>query len=110
VHEGVTLRGPTGSLRGALHHYPYRDQAHHEEKIERYARLAAQQIARENRTPRWTDRVFRPPLRFLRMWVVKGGVLDGRAGFVAATMGARYVALKYRYAREGVPDDPEDDR
>lgn len=107
VHEGVTLRGPTGSLRGALHHYPYRDPAHHAEKIERYARLAARQIEREGRSPGVLDRLLRPPIRFLRMYVWKRGFLDGRAGFVAAVMGARYVALKYRYARDGVPPDEE---
>jgi len=107
VHEGVTLRGATGSLGGALHHYPYRDRAHHAEKIERYARLAAHQIAREGRTPGMIDRLLRPPIRFLRMFVWKLGFLDGRAGFVAARMGARYVALKYSYALEGIPDDDE---
>lgn len=45
-------------------------------------------------------RWLRPPLRFVRMWILKGGFLDGYAGFVAARMGARYVRLKYRYARK----------
>lgn len=100
VHEGVDVEGSIGTLNGPLYHYPYRDRAHHARKIEQYARLAARQLARDGRRARGIDLVFRPPIRFLRMWVLKGGLLDGRPGFVAACMGARYVRLKYRYARE----------
>lgn len=98
VHEGVDVEGSIGTLRGALYHYPYRDRAHHAEKIERYARLAAEQIRRDGRRVSVIDMLVRPPARFLRMWLVKVGFLDGRAGLIAALMGARYVHLKYRYA------------
>jgi hypothetical protein len=103
VHEGVDVAGPIGTLRGALHHYPYRDREHHARKVEHYARLAAAQLARDGRRARVSDLVLRPPSRFVRMWVLKRGFLDGRPGFVAACMAARYVWLKYRYAREGRP-------
>jgi len=101
VHEGVIVEGRTGRLRGELRHFPYRDRAHHLEKVERYAALAAQQLRVEGRQPSWLDERVRPIARFLRMWIVKGGFLDGRAGFAAAVMGARYVARKYRLARRG---------
>ncbi len=104
VHEGVSVDGRVGSLTGPLHHYPYRDRVHHAEKIERYARLAARQLARDGRRAHVWDEWLRPVARFLRMWLLKRGLLDGRAGLTAAVMGARYVRLKYRYARAGEPD------
>jgi glycosyltransferase involved in cell wall biosynthesis len=100
VHEGVEVDGPIRTLDGPLYHYPYRDREHHARKIEQYARLAAEQIERDGRRPTVVDLLLRPPVRFLRMWVLKCGFLDGRPGFVAACMGARYVRLKYRYALE----------
>jgi glycosyltransferase involved in cell wall biosynthesis len=100
VHEGVTVEGDVGALHGPLYHYPYRDVEHHAEKVEQYARLGAEQLLREGRTPRWADRHLRPPARFVRMWILKAGFLDGAAGWHAARMGARYVRRKYRYAHE----------
>ena len=39
--------------------------------------------------------LFRPPARFLKMYVLRAGFLDGRAGFVLASLAAYYVFLKY---------------
>jgi glycosyltransferase involved in cell wall biosynthesis len=99
VHEGVVVEGETRSLRCVLYHYPYRDVSHHREKVERYAALAAEQIRADGRRVSAFDLFVRPPARFLRMWVIQRGFLDGGPGFTAALMGARYVALKYRRAR-----------
>ncbi len=105
VHEGVVVDGPVGRLTSSLYHYPYRDVAHHREKVERYARLAAEQIRREGRSVSWIDELLRPVIRFVRIFVLRLGFLDGRPGFLAARMGASYVRLKYRYARSGFPSN-----
>lgn len=102
VHEGVMVDGDISELRGPLFHYPYRDVDHHAEKVEQYARLGAEQLRRDGRVPTWIDRHLRPPARFVRMWILKAGFLDGAAGWHAARMGARYVRRKYRYAHEAV--------
>ncbi|MEO8577071.1 MAG: hypothetical protein ABI556_10240, partial [Gemmatimonadales bacterium] len=39
--------------------------------------------------------VVRPPLRFLTMYVVRGGFLDGAAGAVLACMASTSVMAKY---------------
>jgi hypothetical protein len=39
--------------------------------------------------------VFNPPGRFLRMYLLKAGFLDGQAGLVLAGLSAFYVFLKY---------------
>ena len=96
VHEGVDVEGPIGELRGALFHFPYRDIDHHREKVERYGRLAAEQLRREGRRVTVLDRWFRPANRFLRQLILQGGFLDGRPGWVAAWMSAHYARLKYR--------------
>jgi hypothetical protein len=41
------------------------------------------------------DRWFRPANRFLRQLILQRGFLDGRPGWVAAWMSARYAHLKY---------------
>lgn len=101
VHEGVEVTAPVGRLREPLWHYPYRDRRHHLDKIDRYARLGAEQILGERRRVGRMHLVTHPPARFLRMFVLKAGFLDGPTGFRLAVLGARYVYRKYRYALEG---------
>ncbi len=101
VHEGVAVVGKIGKLTSPFFHYPYRDHHHHAEKVERYARLAAEQMRAEGRVPTWLDLLLRPPIRFVRMALLRRGFLDGRPGWMAAWMEARYVWLKYFYARGG---------
>ena len=49
VHEGLEVRGATGSLRGAMIHRPYRDIAHHVAKIIKYARWGAEDLRAKGR-------------------------------------------------------------
>ena len=52
--------------------------------------------------------VTRPPARFVRMFVLKAGFLDGWRGWIVACLGATYVFLKYAKlmgASERGPDD-----
>jgi glycosyltransferase involved in cell wall biosynthesis len=107
VHEGVVVSGEIRFLEHPLHHYPYRDREHHRRKIETYARLAAEEMRRVDRRPAWYDLWLRPPIRFLRMFIVDRGFLDGLPGLFAARMAARYVRLKYRYARRAPPRNGE---
>ena len=45
--------------------------------------------------------LFHPPWCFFRMYVLRAGFLDGRAGFVIARLSAHYVFLKYAKVWEG---------
>ena len=56
---------------------------------------AAREKVARGRTRTLLAMLFRPPARFLRMYVLRLGFLDGRAGFVLAAMAAWYVFLKY---------------
>ncbi len=94
-HDRVEVRGRVGRLDGALWHYAYRDVAHHLEKVNRYTTTMAQGLAQRGVAFRWRDLLVRPPARFLRMFVVRRGFLDGARGFLLATIGAFYVFLKY---------------
>jgi len=39
--------------------------------------------------------VVQPPLQFLKAYFLRGGILDGRAGFILAVLHARYEFLRY---------------
>lgn len=95
VHEAVEVDGPVGDLDGALDHWSYRSLAHHHAKIALWSRLWAMQAASEGRSAGPLDLLLRPPLRFLKGYLLKAGFLDGRAGLVLAFLDAAYVGMKY---------------
>ena len=57
--------------------------------------MSAHAMHASGRRVRWTDWVLRPPARFARGYLLKGGFRDGGAGFVIAAATAFYVFLKY---------------
>ena len=95
VHERVVLAGGVGRLRGALHHYSYRDIAHHLAKMNEMASLAARQMADRGQRADWVRLGLQPGWEFLRAYLFKGGCLDGAAGFIVAALHAHYTFLKY---------------
>jgi hypothetical protein len=61
--------------------------------------VAAQEKHARGEKARSVDLVLRPFAKFLRMYLVKLGWLDGMAGFVVAITGSFYVFLKYAKLR-----------
>jgi glycosyltransferase involved in cell wall biosynthesis len=94
VHESVKVDGRVGRLRGALVHRSYRDVADFLARSDRYAALGAEEWARSGRPVRLADLVVRPAARFLSMYLLRGGFLDGRPGFLLAVLYAYYVFIR----------------
>lgn len=94
VHESVEVEGEVGRLRGALVHRSYRDVADFLARADRYSTLAADEWLRSGRPVRLSDLVVRPASRFLSMYVVHAGFLDGWRGFLLAALYAYYVFIR----------------
>lgn len=102
VHEAVRVQGRTGTLKGDLLHYTYRDTADFLDRMNRYSTLGARELRRAGRRASWLDLLARPPFTFFRMFVLKRGFLDGGLGFRLAVLYAFYTFAKY--AKLGEPD------
>jgi len=108
-HDRVEPRGKVGRIReGNLEHHTYRSIADHLRQMIRFSEAAAEEMYRAGRRHALFPLLVRPPFRFLRMYVLRLGFLDGMAGLVIAGLGAFSVFLKYarlwdrvRRAREG---------
>jgi glycosyltransferase involved in cell wall biosynthesis len=100
VHERVVRAGRVGRLRGALHHYSYRDIAHHVTKMNELASLAARQMAERGQRAGWVRLGLKPGWEFLRAYVLKRGFLDGKAGLIVAALHSHYTFLKYARLHE----------
>lgn len=88
---------PTYRCDSTLFHQPYRDLRHFREKNETYARMwAASAHLRETRGG-FLVGALHGTWRFVRGYFIKGGLLDGLAGYVIAREYARNVIRKYAY-------------
>jgi glycosyltransferase involved in cell wall biosynthesis len=94
VHESVEVNGVVSRLHGALVHESYRDVADFLERTNRYTTLAAEEWIRSGRPIGVRDLTLRPFGRFLSMYVVHAGFLDGWRGFLLATLYAYYVFVR----------------
>ena len=95
VHEHVVTDGAVGTLAGALLHYTYSTLGQYFEKLDRYSGWWAEQHFDRGRRASALAVLVKPPARFVSMYVLRGGFLDGAPGLVVAVLGATSVAAKY---------------
>ncbi len=95
VHEHVVTPAPPGELAAPLLHYPYDSLDEYFEKFERYSRWWAEQSYARGRRTSALAVLVKPPARFVSMYLLRGGFLDGAAGLVLAVLAAMSVAAKY---------------
>ncbi|MBI4575032.1 MAG: glycosyltransferase family 2 protein [Planctomycetes bacterium] len=93
-HDHVRVDGPVRRLEGDLLHYVYDDLAHHLRVIGSYSGIQAREKFAKGVRPGWRL-VTHPPAKFLKAYLLRGGVLEGWRGFLMAWMGAISVFMKY---------------
>jgi glycosyltransferase involved in cell wall biosynthesis len=99
VHEKLEVDGATGRLREAMWHYPC-DSVHEAiRKMDFYSTFNAEQMARDGVRPgaaaAWSYLAAKPLDRFLRRYLLKGGFLDGWAGFIVASIDCIDFAFRF---------------
>ncbi len=95
VHESVHVEGKTGVIEEPLWHYPYPDLETHIRKINRYTTLGAQMLREKHKSVSVFSALVRAKLKFLKMYVLQAGFLDGKVGLILALNSAYSVYLKY---------------
>ncbi len=96
IHEGLRFQGKPGRLKGDLLHYTVRTVEEHEQKVEQYTTLAAQQMLASGRRSWRAAMWLAPPWNWLNNYVLCFGFLDGHRGWVISRMSARGAWLKFR--------------
>jgi glycosyltransferase involved in cell wall biosynthesis len=95
VHEELRVNGGVSNSRGDLVHYTDPDLHHYFEKFNRYTTLAAEDMKAAGRTCSIYDLLVRPSFTFVKMYLLRLGVMDGMAGFVLCVCSSAYVFTKY---------------
>lgn len=96
AHYSFHPRGNTSRLSGGdIVHYPYRNFSEHMDKINSYAQQAADEMKRKGKRGGLGKALGHGLFRFFKLYCLKLGALDGRAGFVNALAGSYYAFQKY---------------
>lgn len=95
VHESVQMDGSIGIIEETITHYSYPTLHCHVEKMNRYTELGAELMRQEKRRSSVALAVLCFIGKFMKVYVLKLGFLDGKAGFVLACNSAFGVYLKY---------------
>ena len=100
VHESVRVQGRVETLAEALRDHSYRSLEDFVQRSNRYSTLAAGAWLERGKHVGLADLIFRPLGRFLSMYIIRLGFLDGWRGFVLAVLYADYVFLRMAKAWE----------
>ena len=101
AHYSFRPLGETGRLSGDIIHYPYRNFREHLDKINSYAQQGADALKAKGRPGGVLAGTVHGLARFAKLYLLKLGLFDGRAGYINAVHGAFYAFLKHVRACEG---------
>jgi glycosyltransferase involved in cell wall biosynthesis len=95
VHAEIDLPGPLPVLTHPLDHHTFRSFGQYWRKLDLYSEWGARQMYLEGRRPGAVQLLLRPIGRFIRMYILRLGFLEGAHGVVLSFLGAFTVYLKY---------------
>jgi glycosyltransferase involved in cell wall biosynthesis len=95
LHAKIVVNGRVESLKNQYLHYTYRNISDQIQTIDKYSRIAAEDMVREGKRFSFFKLFFRPPFRFFKEYLLKSGFRDGFPGLVIIVSTMFYVFIKY---------------
>jgi glycosyltransferase involved in cell wall biosynthesis len=96
VHEILSVKGKSETLRNELWHYTFSDYDSYKEKAKHYAELKALELFNKGKKPNAFDFYIKPAYKFLYNYFFRLGILDGKPGFFICKLNAYGVSHRYR--------------
>jgi glycosyltransferase involved in cell wall biosynthesis len=95
VHEKIIFKGEIGFLKNKIDHFSFRNINQYSRKLDLYAGLQAREILTAKKKIPWIHRLVKPGFRFLVLYVIRFGFLDGEKGFRLAKIHGEAVKKRY---------------
>lgn len=95
IHAKIKIDGGEGELKELIDHYPYKDLATYYKKMAQYAVETAEYKFKEGRRVSLASAIAIAPARFVKTYLLQGGILDGRAGLIVSWLAAQSDSMKY---------------
>lgn len=100
VHEYLQFKQPvqTTHLAGDLWHYSFNSFQDHLQRVNQYSELAAQELVAFGKEHLVPKMLFSPIIKFLKIYLIQRGFLDGFYGFSIASISAFDIFIRYAKA------------
>ncbi|MEW6377861.1 MAG: glycosyltransferase family 2 protein [Thermodesulfobacteriota bacterium] len=95
LHAKVVVDGKVGSLKNEYLHYTYRDISDQIQTIDKYSRIAAEDMDQRGEKFSLFKLLFHPLFRFIKEYLFKSGFRDGLPGLIIIVSTMFYVFIKY---------------
>jgi len=101
IHERVEVQGNVGDLKNELFHYPYEGSISGLlRKVNAFSSLMAEDMRDRGKRYHLGSLMGRPIMKFMEVYFLKMGFLDGLPGLILATMFAFGMFARYAKVRE----------
>ena len=100
VHAEIKSSGSIGSLKGKLEHHTVLTMERYLEKMERYSQWSASDYEKKTGSIGFYHLRLKPAYRFFKHYILEGGILDGKAGYVISKLMAHGVKRRYEIIKE----------
>lgn len=94
-HDELRVRGRTEKLSGDLLHFSYENISAHIGQVNKFTDIMSEEYKKLGKKPTIFNLTLRPLYKFIKMYILKAGFLDGTRGFIIACIGAFYVFMKF---------------
>ncbi len=95
VHEKMECVGPVGRLEHPLEHHTYRHWPDYLERMMRYSLSGGRQMHERGEPSSLLRVLLRPGARFMKMYILQRGMLDGAHGFLLSFVSSLQVGIKH---------------
>lgn len=95
VHEKIVLTGKIGSFRKEMLHYSYRNIHNYFDKFNTYTSLAAEEYLKNGKSKSKFMIMIRLPITFFQLYILRGCIFSGFAGFIWSLFSSFYPVVKY---------------
>lgn len=93
IHEEWNIKGRVGKLKNSLVHKSHHNLSHFISKINYYSSIRARELKKGGASTSLLMIILYPKLKFLNLYLLKLGFLDGISGFVHALFMSFYTFL-----------------
>ena len=95
VHERVIVEGVIGKLKSYMIHYSYESISHWMTKMNEYTSIASHEKSQAGKKCSLSKAIMSSMFTFIRFYFFKGGILEGKMGFVFSVNSAINNYYKY---------------
>lgn len=105
VHEEFITNSKIEKLKEKIYHHSYLTMSDYFDRFNRYTTEGAKDYYLKNKKVSILDITLNPLYKFIKMYIIRLGFLDGIEGFVIASTSSMYSMIKYFKLREIYKND-----